>query len=185
MQQAGLRAFVGKLSMDISSRPTYIEPSAQDSLAAAESFASKCQALMAHLPEHRRLVEPVITPRFVPTCSDELLTGLGAMSETRSLRVQSHLAEAYDQVEWVKAERGMDDIDVFDKVSVPPTINCFSASVNAKQRLAAQTPDIKNYPSTLHLPRTTLPISPMRARYISGTLSPLQRILFGQTISPP
>ncbi|KZP31446.1 Metallo-dependent hydrolase [Athelia psychrophila] len=124
MQQAGLRAFVGKLSMDISSRPSYVEQSAKESLAAAESFASKCGAMMAHLPAHRRLVEPVITPRFVPTCSDELLAGLGTMSEARSLRVQSHLAEAHDQVEWVKAERGMDDIDVFDghKLLTPRTI---------------------------------------------------------------
>jgi len=117
MQAAGLRAFVGKLSMDISSRPSYVEPSAQDALSAAESFVKNCRALVSHLPEHRRLVEPVITPRFVPTCSDDLLAGLGAMSEAKSLRIQSHLAEAHDQVEWVKRERGADDIEIFDRVS--------------------------------------------------------------------
>ena len=117
MQAAGIRAFVGKLSMDISSRPSYVEASATAALSSAESFVEKCRALVSHLPEHRRLVEPVITPRFVPTCSDELLAGLGAMSEAKSLRIQSHMAEAHDQVEWVKRERGIDDIDVFDRVS--------------------------------------------------------------------
>jgi guanine deaminase len=117
MQAAGLRAFVGKLSMDISSRPSYIEASAQESLSAAESFVKNCHALVSHLPKHRRLVEPVITPRFVPSCSDDLLAGLGAMSQAKSLRIQSHLAEAHDQIEWVKRERGVDDIEIFDRVS--------------------------------------------------------------------
>ena len=77
MMDAGIRAFVGKLSMDISSRPTYKEASAKDALAAVSSFASKCAALNDQLPPHMALVEPVLTPRFVPTCSDELLKGLG------------------------------------------------------------------------------------------------------------
>jgi len=116
MQAAGIRAFVGKLSMDISSRPSYVEASTQDALSSVESFVQKCRAIVSHLPEHKQLVEPVITPRFVPTCSDNLLTGLGTISESQSIRIQSHLAEAYDQVEWVKRERGVDDIDVFDRV---------------------------------------------------------------------
>jgi guanine deaminase len=115
MQAAGIRAFVGKLSMDISSRPSYVEASTQDALSSVESFVQKCRAIVSHLPEHKQLVEPVITPRFVPTCSDNLLTGLGTISESQSIRIQSHLAEAYDQVEWVKRERGVDDIDVFDR----------------------------------------------------------------------
>ena len=93
------------------------EASMQDALSSVESFVQKCRAVVSHLPEHKQLVEPVITPRFVPTCSDGLLTGLGTISENQSIRIQSHLAEAYDQVEWVKRERGIDDIDVFDKVS--------------------------------------------------------------------
>ncbi|KAF8968958.1 hypothetical protein BDZ97DRAFT_1797202 [Flammula alnicola] len=121
MQSAGIRAFVGKLSMDVditspdSLTKTYIEPSASASLRAARSFIGHCQGIVAHLPESQRLVEPVLTPRFVPTCSDELLSGLGDISRTLGVKVQSHLAEAKDQVEWVRALRGMEDIDVFDK----------------------------------------------------------------------
>ncbi|KAJ6585168.1 hypothetical protein B0H19DRAFT_1108599 [Mycena capillaripes] len=115
MQAAGLRAFVGKLSMDISSRPSYKEPSAQTSLGAAHSFVEKCRELTAGLPTHERLVEPVLTPRFVPTCSDELLVGLGQMSTTENLKIQSHLAEALDQVKYVRKERGVEDIEVFER----------------------------------------------------------------------
>ncbi|KAJ7601580.1 hypothetical protein DFH06DRAFT_1276777 [Mycena polygramma] len=115
MQAAGLRAFVGKLSMDISSRPSYKEPSAQTSLDAAQSFVEKCHALTASLPTHEQLVEPVLTPRFVPTCSDELLVGLGQLSAREDLKIQSHLAEALDQVEYVRKERGAEDIEIFDR----------------------------------------------------------------------
>lgn len=113
MQKAGIRAFVGKLSMDISSRPTYVEASAEASLNSAKSFVSRCRSLTENLQPHERLIEPVLTPRFVPTCSDSLLQGLAMLSEKEDLKVQSHLAEAHDQVEWVRKERGKEDIDVF------------------------------------------------------------------------
>jgi len=118
MKEAGLRAFIGKLSMDISSRPSYVEPSAQASLHSAMSFVEKCYALdEANGP---RLIEPILTPRFVPTCSDTLLRGLGDLAvqgrNSVPLRIQSHLAESEDQVAWVKSTRRADDIDVFDKV---------------------------------------------------------------------
>jgi guanine deaminase len=113
---------VGKLSMDIditspnSLTKTYTEKSASESLAASRGFVQHCREIGANLPEFHRLVEPVLTPRFVPTCTDELLAGLGEISETGKIKIQSHLAEAKDQVEWVRAERGVEDIDVFEKV---------------------------------------------------------------------
>ena len=107
---AGLRAFIGKLSMDKSTRPTYMEESAESSLSAVTTFTNKCFALSNDLPPHMRLIEPVLTPRFVPTCSDKLLEGLGKLSNDRKLRVQSHMAEAHDQVAWVRAERGVEDM---------------------------------------------------------------------------
>ena len=117
MQAAGIRAFVGKLSMDISSRPSYVEPSASEALSAARNFITAVREKQAEYPKHMQLVAPVITPRFVPTCSDELLAGLGKLSAELDVRIQSHLAEARDQVDWVRETRGEDDIDVFDKVS--------------------------------------------------------------------
>lgn len=118
MKEAGLRAFIGKLSMDTSSRPSYVEPSAQASLDSAISFVEKCYALDEE--KGPRLIEPILTPRFVSTCSDALLHGLGELAaqgrNSVPLRIQSHLAESEDQVEWVKSTRHADDIDVFDKV---------------------------------------------------------------------
>ena len=128
MKEAGLRAFIGKLSMDTSSRPSYVEPSAQASLDSAVSFVEKCYALdEGKVP---RLIEPILTPRFVPTCSDTLLHGLGELASrgrnSVPLRIQSHLAESEDQVAWVKSTRHADDIDVFDKVRSQIRTRCCS-----------------------------------------------------------
>jgi len=126
MKEAGLRAFIGKLSMDSFSRPSYIEPSAQASLDSAASFVEKCYAVDEAMGP--RLIEPILTPRFVPTCSDALLRGLGELAaqgrDSIPLRIQSHLAESEDQVARVKSTRHADDIDVFDKYKLltPRTI---------------------------------------------------------------
>lgn len=117
MQRIGIRAFIGKLSMDISTRPTYVEPAHSESIASARSFIDRMKALTSHLPDHARLVEPVLTPRFVPTCSDALLRGLGELAEQTGIRVQSHLAEARDQMKAVQETRGMTDLEVFERVS--------------------------------------------------------------------
>lgn len=118
MKEAGLRALIGKLSMDTSSRPSYVESSAQASLDSAASFVEKCYAV--NKAKDHRLIEPILTPRFVPTCSDTLLQGLGELAaqgkDSIPLRIQSHLAESEDQVARVKSTRHADDIDVFDKV---------------------------------------------------------------------
>ena len=42
MRDAGLRAFVGKLSMDISSRKTYVEASSDEALGAVRGFIDQC-----------------------------------------------------------------------------------------------------------------------------------------------
>ena len=120
MQEANIRAFIGKLSMDISPRPTYCERSASEALLAAESFVTSMrnEDVFSRIPPYALLVEPVLTPRFVPSCSDDLLVGLGELAKRLNVRVQSHLAEARDEIDWVKKERGIGDVEVFERVCV-------------------------------------------------------------------
>ncbi|KAI0320198.1 Metallo-dependent hydrolase [Amylostereum chailletii] len=118
MYDIGIRAFVGKLSMDQSSLPEYTEHTASSALTAAESFIDRINQMNAPLQPHARLVEPVVTPRFVPTCSDELLHGLGELASRTGTRIQSHLAEAHDQVEYVRRDRGAEDSAVFGRAQL-------------------------------------------------------------------
>lgn len=103
--------------MDKSTRPTYKEASPETSLASAKSFIHRCRNITSSLPLEERLVEPVLTPRFVPTCSNEVLVGLASLSNGEDVKIQSHMHESRDQVDWVKAENGVDDIEVFRRVS--------------------------------------------------------------------
>ncbi|ORY31819.1 putative guanine aminohydrolase [Naematelia encephala] len=118
VQKAGLRGFIGKLSMDQSPRPTYGEPSTEVSLASVTTFLDRMDELVSSLPPHERLVEPILTPRFVPTCSDELLSGLSKISKERGVRVQSHMCESADQMAWVESTRGKRDEEVWDEAGL-------------------------------------------------------------------
>ena len=173
MQRIGIRAFIGKLSMDISSRPTYIEPTHSESIASARSFIDRMRALTAHLPDHARLVEPVLTPRFVPTCSDALLRGLGDLAEKTGIRVQSHLAEAKDQMKAVQDSRGVSDLEVFERVS------CFAMYVIAWLIVwPGPLNDSTNDPSALHLSFSRGTFASCSAWNSHRTLPALKCILF-------
>lgn len=43
-----------------------------------------------------------ITPRFVPTCSSELMTACGELLARSDARMQTHLSENLDEVAWVR-----------------------------------------------------------------------------------
>jgi guanine deaminase len=46
---------------------------------------------------------PILTPRFIPSCSDELMRRLREIQREYGLPVQSHLSENREEVEWVRA----------------------------------------------------------------------------------
>ncbi|HEY9575622.1 MAG TPA: amidohydrolase family protein [Lachnospiraceae bacterium] len=94
LDQAGLRAYVGKVNMDRNC-PDYIcEGSAAESLEETKKWIEESLSLSDR-------VKPILTPRFVPTCSDELMVGLGLLQKKYQLPVQSHLSENPKEIEWV------------------------------------------------------------------------------------
>lgn len=48
------------------------------------------------------LITPVVTPRFVPSCTADLMEYLGEISRKYNVPVQSHLSESLAEIEWVK-----------------------------------------------------------------------------------
>jgi cytosine/adenosine deaminase-related metal-dependent hydrolase len=47
------------------------------------------------------LVMPCITPRFVPTCTSEMMSSLGHIARKYGLPVQSHMSESVNEIQWV------------------------------------------------------------------------------------
>ena len=89
----GQRALVGRVAMDEPSQcpAFYRDASAGQAVAETEAFIDS----LAGLPGNAGgLVLPVITPRFIPSCTDELLAGLGALAQRTGAHVQTHCSES-------------------------------------------------------------------------------------------
>eukprot|EP01105_Mastigella_eilhardi_P005222 TRINITY_DN16982_c0_g1_i1.p1 TRINITY_DN16982_c0_g1~~TRINITY_DN16982_c0_g1_i1.p1 ORF type:complete len:455 (+),score=138.77 TRINITY_DN16982_c0_g1_i1:43-1407(+) len=95
MHEIGQRGFVGKVNMDRNSPDFYVETSAQ-SLQRTREFIDFCNEFASPL------VKPIITPRFVPTCTSELMNGLSELAEEHHLLIQSHVSENVNEITWVK-----------------------------------------------------------------------------------
>ena len=94
LEQSGLVTYVGKVNMDRNS-PDYLVESTRDSISDTESWVRR--SLEAY-----RNTKPIITPRFVPSCTAELMTALGEIAARYDLPVQSHLSENVNEIKWVK-----------------------------------------------------------------------------------
>ena len=92
--KSGLGAFVGKVNMDRNSTPSLAEDT-KESL-------NETEEILKEYMDKSDLVKPIITPRFLPTCSDELLKGLNLLSNKYNANIQSHISENKEEVDWVK-----------------------------------------------------------------------------------
>ncbi|NXG97779.1 GUAD deaminase, partial [Loxia leucoptera] len=92
----GQRAFVGKVCMDVNdSVPEYRESTA-DSVQETERFVKEL------LEKKYPRVQPIITPRFGPSCTEDLLGALGDLAQTHDLHVQSHISETEEEIKVVE-----------------------------------------------------------------------------------
>lgn len=90
---SGLGAYIGKVNMDRNS-PDILVETTEASLKQTEEW------LISYGNKYER-VKPIITPRFVPTCSSELMHGLGALAEKYQVPIQSHISENKGECVWV------------------------------------------------------------------------------------
>jgi guanine deaminase len=103
----GQRAFVGRVAMD---HPLGTPEWFRDSSASAAVAASHASIdAIAALPDNAGLVRPIITPRFIPACSDALLAGLGELATATGELVQTHCSESDWEHQYVLDRFGMTD----------------------------------------------------------------------------
>lgn len=109
----GLRGFVGQVVMDNPDQtPSYYRnSSAAEALQSTEKFI---QAIGDLQKQTNQTIEPVITPRFVQSCTDEALFGLGRLAHQYDLPVQSHLSESNWEHGYAIERYGQHDTDVMD-----------------------------------------------------------------------
>ena len=95
LEETGIITYVGKVNMDRNSSEQFCENSVEEALKSTEKWLDETNG------KYKR-TKPIITPRFIPSCSDELMHGLGKLSKQKKMRIQSHLSENRSEVEWVK-----------------------------------------------------------------------------------
>lgn len=93
----GQRALVGKVCMDQNGPDYYVE--------STKEAIDGCKDMVSFFENDLNddKVLPILTPRFAPTCSKELLNKLGEYAAQNSLHVQTHLSENYAEISWVKS----------------------------------------------------------------------------------
>jgi guanine deaminase len=85
----------GKVNMDRNSPESLREESAAASLDATREWLKCAEGRYQN-------TKPILTPRFIPSCSDDLMRGLGLLRREFNLPVQSHLSENRREIEWVR-----------------------------------------------------------------------------------
>lgn len=89
LEKAGVTGYVGKVNMDRNA-PPYLCETTEESEKETLRWLDECKRFTK--------VKPILTPRFAPSCSSELLAFLGRLKAERSLPVQSHLSENLGEI---------------------------------------------------------------------------------------
>ncbi len=112
--ELGQRGLVGKVAMDnADSCPDYYRDTSPS--AALDGTQSLIGYVISHPDNKHGRVKPVITPRFIPACSDAALSELGALAQSCGCHVQTHCSESDWAHAYVLERHGMTDTDSLDR----------------------------------------------------------------------
>jgi guanine deaminase len=102
------RALIGRVSMDDRQQcPEYYrDASPQSALDMTRAFIEYVRTMPGNAAA---LIRPVITPRFIPACSDDLLLRLGTLARETGCHVQTHCSESDWEHRFVLARCGRTD----------------------------------------------------------------------------
>ncbi|MBO6119907.1 MAG: amidohydrolase family protein [Lachnospiraceae bacterium] len=93
LEKKGFKGYVGKVNMDRNS-PKYLIETTAKSVKNTLEWLDAC--------EDFKNVRPILTPRFIPSCTDKLMKELSNIMKNFNLPVQSHLSENQSEIKWVK-----------------------------------------------------------------------------------
>jgi guanine deaminase len=109
--ERGLRAFIGKVAMD---NPDLCPESYRDP--SVDAALEGTQALIDYVKRRNGdgLVRAVVTPRFIPSCSDATLQGLAAIGRAEGCHFQTHCSESDWQHRYALERYGRSDAQSLD-----------------------------------------------------------------------
>jgi guanine deaminase len=107
------RALIGRVAMDDPQQcPAYYrDASAQCAEEETRAFIAYVQSMPGNEVE---MIRPVVTPRFIPSCSDDLLRRLGRLAQETGCHVQTHCSESDWEHQFVLNRCGSTDTVALD-----------------------------------------------------------------------
>ena len=114
VQTKGQRAIIGKVAMD---NPHACPDYYRDASTAAG--LDDTRALIEYIKAlPGELVMPAVTPRFIPSCTDEMLDGLAKIAGEYECRIQTHCSESDWEHAYVIDRHGMNDTQSLDRIGL-------------------------------------------------------------------
>ena len=95
LEQSGLSTFVGKVNMDRNA-PDYLVEETK------KSTEETLKWIEETIQKNYSRTYPILTPRFIPTCTDEVMKEIKKLQKRYELPLQSHLSENFGEIAWVK-----------------------------------------------------------------------------------
>ncbi|TWI59623.1 5'-deoxyadenosine deaminase [Halalkalibacter nanhaiisediminis] len=110
---SGIRALSGKVMMDKGEEvPTQLQEKTSESIAKSVALLEKW-----HNHDNGR-IKYAFSPRFVLSCTEELLKEVGRLSQFYNVYVHTHASENRAEIELVEKETGMRNIAYLDKLGL-------------------------------------------------------------------
>ena len=98
MEESGLVSYVGKVNMDREASEELTEKSAE--ISAYTTFG-----WINAVKDKFKNTKPILTPRFIPCCTDKLMEELREIQMAYGIPVQSHLSESKGEIDFVRQLR--------------------------------------------------------------------------------
>ncbi len=126
--EKGQRAIIGKVAMDDATQcPDYYrDETANESI---EGTRRVIEYIRSHPDNAAGLVQPTISPRFIPSCTDASLGGLGELAREYGCYVHTHASEGDWEHNYVIERLGMTDTESLDHFGLLGRLSVLAHSV--------------------------------------------------------
>lgn len=110
------RAFIGRVCMTRNSPDYYKDASEQE----AQDSDLEIMDYVNKVDPSREIVCPILTPRFAPSCTENVMKWQASVAKEHDLPIQTHLSENHNEISWVKSlyPGYKNYTDVYDKCGI-------------------------------------------------------------------
>ncbi|KAJ4378152.1 hypothetical protein N0V83_000985 [Neocucurbitaria cava] len=131
----GQRALVGRVCMNSDLSPEYYrdestETSVRDSKASIDYIQS--------IDPHGEIVQPIVTPRFAPSCTSDCLSAIGRLAQETSSHIQTHISENKGEIALVASlfpqSKSYTDVYETHGLLTPKTILAHAVHLSPEER---------------------------------------------------